>query len=103
MRFLTYILLFSSLLFSEKIELKDFYSANSKSKFYYDAVLSCDEVKNVKSLVQIEISKMDNYSKQPKSYGYEWDISQVFNNIEYQNLEERLENLKSLEKERCIK
>ena len=28
-------------------------------------------------------------------------IFQTYGNIEYQNLEERLENLKSLEKEKC--
>ena len=51
MRFLIQILLFSSLLFSERIELEEFYSADSKSKFYYDAVLSCDEVKKRKAKV----------------------------------------------------
>ena len=42
MRFLILFSLFSSLLFSERIELEEFYSANSKSKFYYCKFINCD-------------------------------------------------------------
>jgi len=100
MKKLIYILIFSTFLFSEKIQIEEFYSADYKSEFYYDAVLSCDEVLEKKAKIGGKIANM-----RPQNFYLHNDIVsaifQTYGNIEYQNLENRLENLKSLEKEKC--
>jgi hypothetical protein len=77
-----------------------------RSKFYYDAVLNCDEVREKIVFVESEKAKIERFSKGRETFFLPIDLffnvpKAVFDDVKYDELEERLKNLKSLEHEKC--
>ena len=91
-------LLFTSLLSSESL----------RSRYFYDSVLSCDEVKE--KIIELKKEKRRKWQlNRDLSYqGTPWELGIflpfiAFDQIDSINLEDRLKNLKELEKEKCKK
>jgi hypothetical protein len=77
------------------------FAESYKSEFYYDSVLSCDEVRKKISEVKVEISKKE------RSKGYfldHWTGMIPFASVDEYDvkiLEQRVKNLETLEIEKC--
>jgi hypothetical protein len=79
------------------------FAESYESEFYYDSVLSCDEVRKKIGEVKVEISKKE------KSKGYfldHWTGMIPFasaDEYDVKILEKRVKNLEALEREKCDK
>ncbi len=81
------------------ILISSIYGESLRSKFYYDSVLSCDEVREKIVFVKGEMVKIDKQMGQ--SFFISFNLPAIADDIKYSELEERLENLQSLEQEKC--
>jgi hypothetical protein len=88
------------------ILISSIYGESLRSKFYYDSVLNCDEVREKTVFVESEMAKIERFSKGKETFFLPVDLffnvpKAVFDDVKYGELEERLKNLKSLEHEKC--